>query len=350
MTHDVLDLLLQWRQSPDEAWVLAVLTHVQGSSYRKPGAMMLFHPLGKSYGMLSGGCLEADLRRHAQNVIQSQCVAQIEYDASDESDSSYQLGCGGIVNIMLVTVTQANDYLGFAGLFSALEQGNSINYELSLPKNGSPCQQVFAQLVPVPKASIPLASRLKTADMLHRQGAMSHQDNRLRIHLAPPLALGIFGAGLDAQPLAAMAQQLGWQVTVFDERSAYGRFYDFPNALVCKGDIEQIDTQQLKRLDAAVVMSHNLNLDAKALSVLATYSSQHLAYLALLGPPQRRDRVLRLAGLTSTDIKCFFSAPAGLALGGELPSSVALSILSQCHGVLHGSAIIALDEVMRCPE
>jgi xanthine dehydrogenase accessory factor len=342
MTHDVLDLLRQWHQSPDEAWVLAVLTQVQGSSYRKPGAMMLFHPLGKSYGMLSGGCLEADLRRHAQKVIQSQCIAQLEYDASDESDSSYQLGCGGIVNIMLVTVTKANDYLGFNALLGALTQGDSVEYQLSLPAHASPCQQASAKLNIVPLSASMARPQMNGV----RHSVTPHKHDVLSVHLAPPITLGIFGAGLDAQPVAAMAQQLGWQVSVFDERSAYGRLYDFPSVKVVKGPFDTIEAAILKRLDAAVIMSHNLNLDAKALSMLVPYSQQKLAYLALLGPPQRRDRVLRLAGLTLAEFSCFFSAPAGLALGGELPSSVALSIVSQCHGVLHGSAIIPLDEVM----
>ena len=349
MTHDLLDLLRQWHQSPDEAWVLAVLTQVQGSSYRKPGAMMLFHPMGKSYGMLSGGCLEADLRRHAQQVIQSQCVAQVEYDASDESDSSYQLGCGGIVNIMLVTVTKANDYLGFNPLLAALARGDSVEYQLSLPANASPCQQASAKLSIVPLSDTMTQAQVKGA----HKAVTAYQHEVLTMRLAPPIALGIFGAGLDAQPVAAMAQQLGWQVSVFDERSAYGRLYDFPSVKVVKGPFDAIEPAILKRLDAAIVMSHSLSLDAKALSLLASLSQPHshnnLAYLALLGPPQRRDRVLRIAGLELADIKCFFSAPAGLALGGELPSSVALSIVSQCHGVLHGSAIIALDEVMGCP-
>ncbi|WP_392341207.1 XdhC family protein [uncultured Shewanella sp.] len=96
MVQHLVDLLDTWLPSYQEDWVLAVLTQVQGSSYRKPGAIMLFHPMGKSLGMLSGGCLEADLRRHAQRAIQTQQVIQLTYDATDESDTSYQLGCGGI--------------------------------------------------------------------------------------------------------------------------------------------------------------------------------------------------------------------------------------------------------------
>lgn len=69
MDHQMEDLLEHWLPLADDAWVLAVITHIQGSSYRKPGAMMLFHEFGQGAGILSGGCLEADLRRHAQNAM-----------------------------------------------------------------------------------------------------------------------------------------------------------------------------------------------------------------------------------------------------------------------------------------
>ena len=53
-----------------------------------------------------------------------------------------------------------------------------------------------------------------------------------------------------------------------------------------------------------------------------------------------------MAELSLKDFSGYFSAPAGLALGGELPGSVALSILSQCHGVLYNSKLTSLDSVM----
>lgn len=58
MDHQIEDLLEHWLPLADDAWVLAVITQIQGSAYRKPGAMMLFHEFGQGVGMLSGGCLK----------------------------------------------------------------------------------------------------------------------------------------------------------------------------------------------------------------------------------------------------------------------------------------------------
>jgi xanthine dehydrogenase accessory factor len=84
--------------------------------------------------------------------------------------------------------------------------------------------------------------------------------------------------------------------------------------------------------DGAVLMSHNLQMDAEALAVLQTSS---VDYLALLGPESRKAAVLELAGLGDTKLNLPVAGPAGLNLGGELPESLALSILAQCHATLY---------------
>ncbi|MEH6462699.1 MAG: XdhC family protein [Shewanella psychromarinicola] len=338
MVQHLVDLLDTWLPSYQEDWVVAVLTQVQGSSYRKPGAIMLFHPMGKSLGMLSGGCLEADLRRHAQRAIQTQQVIQLTYDATDESDTSYQLGCGGIVNIMMVSLNKSNNYLGLVRVHDALMRGDAGEYQLDIVADGTPAHQLAGHFVEQDAelpASITLNSKTRTV--------IDQASSVLHIPLRPPVHIGIFGGGLDAQPITQMAQTLGWKVSVFDERTAYARTYDFPGCQIIKKPTAAVSKTLLASLDAAFVMSHNLQIDAKTLQVLQTIP---LAYISLLGPTHRRDKVLNMAELTVDDFSGYFSAPAGLALGGELSGSVGLSILSQCHGVLYQSKLTSLDTVM----
>ncbi|WP_153913096.1 XdhC family protein [Shewanella sp. TC10] len=355
MAHHLLSLLDIWAEKPQLEWALAVITSVEGSSYRKPGAIMLFDPLGKTLGMLSGGCLEADLRRHAQQAIQSQQVLQLTYDATDENDTSYQLGCGGLVNIMMVPLLADNHYLGLPELHQQLTRGYQGCYQLSLNENGSHAGEMSGKFIASNAAkhnSFESSSKnqqvtKQVTKQRAKQVTLDGQDY-LSVPVRAPYHLGIFGGGLDAQPLAAIAAELDWKITVFDSRSAYARSYDFPAAKINKTPLTQLKTQELTHLDAAVVMNHNLDLDSDALKAL---QPTNIDYIALLGPGHRRDKVFGLAQLTEQDFSGFFSAPAGLALGGELPSSVALSILSQCHGVLHHriskqAELSRLDKVM----
>ena len=87
----------------DEDWVLGTVFKTEGSSYRKPGAMTLISAEGAQLGLLSGGCLEADIRLNARKVMSSGLPLTIRYDGDDEDDLSYRLGigCGGVVYVLL---------------------------------------------------------------------------------------------------------------------------------------------------------------------------------------------------------------------------------------------------------
>ena len=86
------------------------------------------------------------------------------------------------------------------------------------------------------------------------------------------------------------------------------------------------------RVDAAIIMSHNIDLDALGLKLL---QKTGVKYIALLGPGHRYQKVLDRAGLAQHELSCPVSGPAGLDIGGQLPESIALSILAECHMVLH---------------
>ena len=54
-----------------EPSALATLVRVKGSSYRQPGARMLFGPEGIRTGIISAGCLETDILARVQAVLAS---------------------------------------------------------------------------------------------------------------------------------------------------------------------------------------------------------------------------------------------------------------------------------------
>ena len=84
MSNQLTTLLNAWKQGKDETdWVLGTIYKTEGSAYRKAGAMMLINGNGQQFGLLSGGCLEADIMRRARAVMQTQQGALLVYDAND---------------------------------------------------------------------------------------------------------------------------------------------------------------------------------------------------------------------------------------------------------------------------
>ncbi|MDG1034995.1 MAG: XdhC family protein, partial [Luminiphilus sp.] len=89
------NMLTQWRIDRDShEWVLGTVYKTEGSSYRKPGAMSLIGSGGQQLGLLSGGCLEADIRLNARKVMATGVPVSIRYDGDDEDDLAFRLGIG----------------------------------------------------------------------------------------------------------------------------------------------------------------------------------------------------------------------------------------------------------------
>jgi xanthine dehydrogenase accessory factor len=58
---EILDIIAAYQLASREGkrMALATVVHVEGSSYRRPGARMLVTDDGMLTGAISGGCLEA---------------------------------------------------------------------------------------------------------------------------------------------------------------------------------------------------------------------------------------------------------------------------------------------------
>jgi xanthine/CO dehydrogenase XdhC/CoxF family maturation factor len=312
MSNRLKELLSTWLPKKDSCqWVLASIIETQRSAYRKTGAMMLINSLGKSYGLLSGGCLEADLKRQAQKCWLSNTNITVCYDMQDDSDIAWQLGigCGGLVKVLLQPINSDNNYLDLVTLKSQLDNRNPCFYHIDT-FNTQTSNQVLSKAV---ESLEPL------------------------IAIQPAPALIIFGGGLDAQPLVKMAKTLGWYICLVDSRTAYARAAYFKEAdLVINQDYHDLDhSLLLPKADAVVIMHHNVSLDAHALQLVKSQANLASAsYLGLLGPQHRTERVLEQAKLNTTDFPNKLANPIGFDLGGDLPESIALAILSQAHATI----------------
>ena len=63
---------------------LATVIAVEGSAYRRPGARMLVAEDGRTWGGVSGGCLEQDVARRARGVIDTGKAVRFRYDETGD--------------------------------------------------------------------------------------------------------------------------------------------------------------------------------------------------------------------------------------------------------------------------
>jgi len=90
-------------------------------------------------------------------------------------------------------------------------------------------------------------------------------------------------------------------------------------------------------VNAAMLMTHSVPMDAQSLSAVAGCG---LDYVGLLGPTHRREEVFVEAGLNDDEYQPRVDGPAGFDIGGELPESIALSVIAKCHDAIFGPASV----------
>ncbi|MFT6988260.1 MAG: xanthine/CO dehydrogenase XdhC/CoxF family maturation factor [Paraglaciecola sp.] len=333
MANRISQLLSHWTENRDQhLWVLATIIETDGSSYRKAGAMMLINDMGQYFGLLSGGCLESDIMRQARRCWDNQQNRIIEYDMREEEDLAWQLGigCGGMVRILLQPVHADNDYLKLDELNNCLEQRQMAEY-----------YQQIAEDLPLNRV-MPMVDKVQT----FAPGIQTTDGLEFFVQqLCPAPLIAVFGAGVDAKPVVSIAAELGWQVLLIDPRVGYAKAEFFTNASqIIRLPLDDLsDATWLNQIDVALVLTHNIKLDAAVLKLVQTSSAK---YVGLLGPTHRTDRVLDIAKLTRSDLTKPLANPVGLRLGGELPESIALSMLSEAHAVLENADGLSLSRML----
>jgi len=338
--------LFERERAAGRALALGILVHTAGSTYRKPGALILIAADGDYAGLISGGCLEGDLREHALRVIADGHAHAVSYDlrGPDELLWGLGLGCEGRMRILLTRVGPQNDYQPLTYLGEALNAHRPAAVGL-VCDSGEP--QVPLGTLALPLAAGPgLHPLLASATIQEALAAVARGSKSAWLHadsgafelfmvpLALPPRVLVLGAGADVAPLVDFAVRLNWRVTVADHRAAYASAAHFPRAQVVHARADELAARvPLADYTAAIVMSHHRASDLAYLRLLA---ATDIPYVGLLGPPQRRDRLLAELGPEARTLEPRLHAPVGLPLGGRTPEDVALAIVCEVQAFVQG--------------
>lgn len=338
---------------------LGILVRTLGSTYRKPGAMLLMAGDGEYGGLISGGCLEGDLGERAGEVIETGRAALVTYDLRNSDDLVWGLGlgCEGAMHILLLRVGPQEEWQPLTHLAAALaaHARTAIGVVTDSQDGGIPVgalllpQAPGASAIALPRsllaraqaallepqvlAALAAAPGSSAVESLEGPGA---RWNLLLLPLSLPPRLLLLGAGPDALPVVDFAARLHWRVTLVDHRPAYAVPAHFPSAervLLARPE-ELAQALDLSRFTAAVVMSHHLPSDLEYLRAL---SASPLRYIGLLGPAVRREKLLSELGAEARRLRPRLHAPVGLNLGGRTPEAIALAIVAEIHAFVHGT-------------
>ncbi len=301
-----------------DAACLVIVLETEGSTYAKAGAMAWFGGEGHAQGWLSGGCLEPEIQRRADQVSASLGFAVMSIDTRDDEDlfAGSAIGCRGRLRLLLLPLAAM---AGADQLIESWSAGGG-NLVIELDDAGLLYWQVGRQA---------REWRLPRLDPLQDGIAVAG-----RIRLAPPPSVLILGCGPETALLLPQLHALGWYSTVIERRERWHRQLELADHALLASIEQGLQTVQGRAFDAALVMHHHFDLDRQALVALA---DGDLCFIGLLGPPRRRDDLFKLLTVEQrAALAPRLQAPVGLDLGGSGAEAIALSIAAQLHARLHG--------------
>ncbi len=338
--------------SQNKKSVLATVVRVDGSSYRRPGARMLVTDDSKITGAISGGCLEGDALEKALFAMFSGENKLVTYDSTGEDDIQYglHLGCNGVVHILFEPIKREDPYNPVELLRSILDAGEeAVLVTFFSRKKTQPGSRLlwlkndlYGNVDEALQEAItePIKSALAEKQSFFLDIDIEQTNCTAFVeYIGRPVVVVIAGAGNDVQPLVEIAAMLGWSVTVIDGRFNYALPVRFPKAvrvLYCRSAdiLSQVKTDSQT---VFLLMSHNYNYD---LGFLTQIVDQEFGYIGILGPAQKRERMLsdlRDQGIQLNEEQLSrIYGPTGLDIGAEHSTEIALSIVSEVKAFLSG--------------
>ena len=283
----------------NEPVALGIISGVKGSSPQKLGAKALFYTDGRIEGTLGGGCLEAEIQQRALDSLRTGRAATFDLLLDHDFGWDDGLICGGKVQGIILPHAQRTSPDLWRDL---LDRKRSVHWGVR------------------PDFSIErLAPETAPSDLLYEET------------VSPPWNLWIAGAGHIAQAVAPLAQQLDFDVTVFDDRPALLNHQFFPPGVTLRAEVwdKLLATDPPAGPSFGLIVTRGHRHDAL---VLQNWIHKSFLFLGMIGSARKARTIFehfveeKIA--TPEDLKRV-TCPVGIRIGSVSVMEIAVSIMAQ---------------------
>ncbi|KHF41387.1 XdhC family protein [Halalkalibacter okhensis] len=327
------------KQHPNQTCALATVIQVEGSSYRHEGAKMLFLANGNQYGLISGGCLEEDLRIRANEVMKDKKPETITYDLQSEDDLGWGqgAGCNGKIKVLLEpiewTEISANKSSSWAPVLEAFEMGEEVISVREVTGEKMKSRLFFTKAGKVLGEQGPVEKdRLLSRDVIRFYQENRIFDYQMNLELNTQFlfelheskdTIFIFGAGPDVEPVVKRAAEFNFLPVVIDPRESRCKAEFFPDAIHCIQEHPEhfLKSRSIPLNSYILIMTHSFVRDK---SILAFFSQHRPKYVGILGPKKRTERLMH-----PMPVPKWIHSPIGVDIDAEGAEEISLSIVGE---------------------
>lgn len=288
---DVLSELVREAEAGRDA-ALCLVVRTRGSTPQCAGAALLLRRDFSTLGTLGGGCVEAEVRRRAFDLLERRQSAQLEFVLDHDYGWDDGLICGGKMTVAVVPVSPSSDLAAVRAALEAHQQGRA--------------------------AHVPIR-------VMHEGAALEYA---LRIEPSPTLLIA--GAGHVGLALARLAVELDFDVAVVDDRADMASPRRFgPRVRLIVADIAAaLRDYPLDERCYVVIVTRGHSRDQQALEAVVRRPA---AYVGLIGSRRKSTLILRelaAAGVAAERL-AVVRTPIGLPIGAVTVNEIAVSIAAE---------------------
>ncbi|MBR9997443.1 MAG: XdhC family protein [Cyclobacteriaceae bacterium] len=328
---------------------LATILRTAGSTPQVPGASAIFSTEGILAGTLGGGILEYETGKKARDAMKAAESILMEYDLNAGIHDESGAICGGKASI-LIDVEPGKNISAFRQLKAAFQDrkpgalvtigtpGPLTGYGLVRSWIGTDLpEEMFAGNLAGHKKSIIRSIHNRIPLLLWPAGenvAAAGKDTSGFIFIdpvLPPERLILIGAGHVGKALIRLADRLGFDMTVIDNRPDLIQAGDLPAEVKVRiGDIEK-ETGKFKidRNTYIVIATQGHRYDADALKACIRSNA---AYIGLMGSQRKirlmRERFIDEGWASGREFDAVY-APVGIDIHSETVEEIAVSITAE---------------------
>lgn len=318
-------------------FVWATIISQDGSTPRSAGSRMLILA-DRIIATIGGGGMEADVIREAREAVRKDGKPRIlRYDMRAVGGEDADLICGGVCEVLLAPVEPAMQNVFEAAaeaeatglpawLFYVLDErpDSTLPFQLCVNVNGERVVGSFRGSEKVVRDMLKNPIRLA----IHGDG-----DDGLRyivedVSSAPRMYL--FGAGHVSCEVAKLALNLGFHVTVIDDRADFCNPTRFPDCdCVVIDSFEQMPDFPVDANSYVIIMTRGHAYDK---DVLRWALGKPHFYLGMIGSKTKRDALYKKLheqeGFPMERLQAV-KCPIGLTIYAETPSEIAVSVMAE---------------------
>ncbi len=318
-----------------------VLVETRGSTPQKAGASMLVYPDGSQVGTLGGGCVEAEVKRRALQLLVEGSTELMTFQLDNDYGWDDGLICGGRMKMLVDPIRPGGDASYFQTLLDTISAGRGATEAIVIDADKADGTtdgdrwlldeygNVLAKRVAGKADVVPavMLSNLKSLDDRPRPyiiDGMSYLPYLKRCRLV------IVGAGHVGQRVAELATDVGFDVWVVDDRQEYCNAERFPRAqrLIVDTFETALRGLQIDSSTYCIIVTRGHNHDEQALYHLAGASAR---YVGMIGSRRKikliMDDLLR-EGVARETLERVY-APLGFDIGSQTVPEIAISIVAE---------------------